>query len=251
MSSAIILGIGGTIGFHIAKCLIRDEWRIVGTYRDTCPEDLHLVSPMPNGCCVELIRADLREANPSLITKLSRPWDLLVIATGQLKPIGPFETTDFQQIQEAFQVNLLDPLRLIQSLLPFRNRAASVITFAGDDPNKANPNLFAYHVSKIALIAAMEQLQSEITDCRFTALGPGYVPSKIHNQLDQKPQGLTETPLDGVYSLLRLAMEAWRPAGTNLHIRAGELVLRTVDAGQSHRHGIDQVVHDKAIRAHS
>lgn len=249
MPTAIIAGIGGTIGYHIAKCLIRDDWGIVGTYRNTCPQDLHLASPIPNGQCVELIKADLKDPNPSLITKLARPWDLLLIATGQLKPIGPFEHTDFQQINEAFQVNLLSPLKLIQSLLPFRNRKASVITFAGDDPNKANPNLCAYHVSKIALIAAMEQLQSEINDCRFTALGPGYVPSKIHDQLDQKPQGLTETSLDRVYSLLQHAMAT--RGGVNLHIRAGSLVLRTVEAIAQDQHGIDQVIHDRMVRCNA
>jgi NAD(P)-dependent dehydrogenase (short-subunit alcohol dehydrogenase family) len=62
-----------------------------------------------------------------------------------------------------------------------------VIFFAGGATNSAIERYSAYTVSKIASIKMCELLDFEISDTKFTILGPGWVKTKIHQSTIREP----------------------------------------------------------------
>jgi NAD(P)-dependent dehydrogenase (short-subunit alcohol dehydrogenase family) len=88
--------------------------------------------------------------------------------------------------EQAFHINLTAPLRLLHALLESRNARAGqpplALFFAGGGTNSAPLNYSAYTVSKIALIKAVELLDAEMQDMRFSIVGPGWVKTKIHQE---------------------------------------------------------------------
>ncbi len=117
------------------------------------------------------------------IKKLSPDWDFVVFATGSLAPVGPFEKVDIDQWSSAVQLNFVHQMRMLHRLLAFRGPKSvekSVIFFAGGGANNAVTGYSSYALSKIALIKAVELLDAEIEDVKFTIIGPGWVKTKIH-----------------------------------------------------------------------
>ena len=66
--------------------------------------------------------------------------------------------------------------------LPNRNKKIipTVIFFAGGGTNSATPSYSSYTIGKISMIKAVELLDHEFDDIKFTILGPGWVKTKIH-----------------------------------------------------------------------
>lgn len=142
-------------------------------------------------------------------------WDLILVALGTVKPVGPWYENDPDECVES---NLLLPLRLLRHFWPFRNKDASVCFLAGSNPNKVQPNYSAYAISKMALLKAVEFMDAE-SDAKFFALGPGYVDTKIH--LDRESlKHRTSTPIEDIYRCLMwcVRQEKWVIGGRNIHI---------------------------------
>jgi NAD(P)-dependent dehydrogenase (short-subunit alcohol dehydrogenase family) len=62
-----------------------------------------------------------------------------------------------------------------------RRPKATVIWFAGSNPQKIMDGYSAYNTSKMAVLKLVEQLDHETPDCKFVAFGPGYAKTKIHD----------------------------------------------------------------------
>ncbi len=108
------------------------------------------------------------------------PWDLLLIPIGTVKPVGPWwSQTDFDW-NNAVYTNCLLPVEICRKHWRQRNHNAAVCFFAGANPNKPMENYSAYSVGKMALLKACEHLDLESPDCKFFALAPGTVLTKIH-----------------------------------------------------------------------
>jgi NAD(P)-dependent dehydrogenase (short-subunit alcohol dehydrogenase family) len=116
---------------------------------------------------------------------LSSDWDGLILAAGTMKPLGPFETVDFEEWAGSIEVNLIQQFRIVRELLSSRNMNASssVLFFAGGGMNSSPENVSAYTVSKIAGTKLIELLAAEIRDVRFFSVGPGWVNTKIHSEM--------------------------------------------------------------------
>jgi NAD(P)-dependent dehydrogenase (short-subunit alcohol dehydrogenase family) len=103
-------------------------------------------------------------------------------------------------------INFLDPLRHTKGIIGLANQNASIMFFAGMNTNSAHPNYFAYSVAKIATIKAMELLDAELSDCKCFTLGPGYIPTKMHEQIRraglQPAAKLKGASLDDLYDCL-------------------------------------------------
>ena len=67
------------------------------------------------------------------------------------------------------------------------SKIPSVLFFAGGGTNNATTNYMAYTLSKIASIKAVELLDAEVKDTKFTILGPGWVKTKIHKSTIDQP----------------------------------------------------------------
>ena len=194
---AIILGGTSDIGKEIAKRLLRDGWEVTGTYRNE--------KPSTDG--VKFHRCDL----PFGLECFIEEWDLFVSCVGTMEPIGPFVKT-WGKADGAWWnmgANLLWPLQELRKQLPLRNPKASIMFSSGANTNSAHPNYFAYSIAKIATIKAMELLDAELPDCKCFALGPGYILTKMHEQI--RRAGLEPAPKlkgathDDVYECLMWA----------------------------------------------
>lgn len=202
---AVILGGSSDIGIQIARRLVRDEWRLNVTYRGRKPTEIEETAPMPHGCSVGYWQWDARSLS---IPRITEDWDLLISCIGSMEPIGLFAELKTSPM-ETMGVNLLWPLRGIFTLLKYRRANASIVFFSGMNTNGARPNFFAYSIAKLATIKAMELLDAELPDCKCFALGPGYIPSKMHEQirragLEPKPT-LKGASHDDVYDCLMWA----------------------------------------------
>jgi len=94
-------------------------------------------------------------------------------------------------VEKSFDVNFFGPLELVQFLIKRQRKAKKegrVIFFAGGGVNSSTPKFSSYTLAKIALIKATELLDSEIDEFVFSILGPGWVKTKIHNEVIKNGQ---------------------------------------------------------------
>jgi NAD(P)-dependent dehydrogenase (short-subunit alcohol dehydrogenase family) len=111
-------------------------------------------------------------------------WNLIISALGTVSPVGlwnkhvPYDKPD--PWEETFQSNLLLPVKLLRQLWDSRINNPQVCFLAGSNPKKIMPGYAAYNASKMALLNVVEQMDFETPECKFFALGPGYMDTKIH-----------------------------------------------------------------------
>ena len=168
----------------MAQRWIEKEWCIYGTYRTTSSAIDELLDC--GATLLECDLSDLKSVNHACLklNELSPKWDVLVLATGALDPIGLFTDCDCEEWADSIQVNFTNQICMVHKLLSKRNRdnqlGPCVLFFAGGGINSGIVNYSAYTISKIALIKMCELLDAEIPDVRFTIVGPGRVDTKIH-----------------------------------------------------------------------
>lgn len=183
MGVRIVIGITSDIGSAVAYDWENRGHSVLGTYRNEkqiaglqSGKNKILQMDLTDSVSIETAIKDLGD-----MTKESG-WDALLIATGTMEPIGPFPNLDFASIRSSFEVNFLGTLQIIHGLLPAANYGAKVIVFSGAGTNGSADNYFSYSVSKVANIKMCELLHSEVEHVCFTALGPGWVQTKIHEE---------------------------------------------------------------------
>lgn len=137
-------------------------------------------------------------------------WDACIITYGKLAPVGMWWDLDGLQFEHCIYSNLMLPIRALRSVWGMRNPEAKICFFAGPNPNKPMEGYVAYSIGKMALLKAVEHMDFESPDAAFFALGPGYVPTKIHQatrsaqwrnaRLEQGGEG---TPMEDIYAALQ------------------------------------------------
>ena len=179
MPQAVIVGHDSQLGKMIGDYFDVEGWNVLGTTRrknDLSPERFFLDS-LDSGSI---------NAAVSQILKTSQDWDVLVLATGSLTPIGKFTEVDFNEWRKSIEVNFLSQIEFITEVLRHTpdsvGKTRRVITFAGSGTNSAPENFSAYTISKIALIKSMELLAVEYPQVIFLSLGTGWMKSPIHQQ---------------------------------------------------------------------
>ena len=113
-----------------------------------------------------------------------KPWNLVILCVGKVGPVGNW--WEQKEIGANIESNLLLPFRVMQYLWPYKMPDASVCFMAGSNPQKIMKGYASYNVSKMALLKLCEQLDYESPECKFFALGPGYMDTKIHNATKEK-----------------------------------------------------------------
>ncbi len=186
MIKAVIISISSDIGIALANKWIEQKWDVYGTFRSRLFNS-SIIKNIQNEklvYCDLLIEKSVDEASDQLIKRVGK-WDVLIIASGDLEPIGDFKNVNFDDWADGLKVNLTNQLRILHNLLPYRNietklTEPSVLFFAGGGTNNAVKHYSSYTLSKIALIKMCELLDAEILDTRFLIVGPGVVKTKIH-----------------------------------------------------------------------
>lgn len=151
MKQALVIGSGSDIAKELIARLDRDGWSVTGV------------------------------AGRSWSLPMTS-WDLLILAHGQLTPIGKFFETARYDWWKAVSLNGLAPLETMRTLWPQRKEGATVVFISG--PNMANPSATysAYRAGKAILEALLPTLNEEYPGTKFKMLRPGVVNTKIHKQ---------------------------------------------------------------------
>lgn len=183
--SILILSITSDIATEFALRKTHEGYRIYGTYRQISDDKRVVFSEND----INIIQMDVTEEESlccalKYLNKIDLKWDCLMIATGNVAPVGPFELNSIQEWQDSFQTNFLGPMHFIHDMLRLRNKdlvkQPAVILFSGSGTNDSPQHYSAYTISKVALIKACEILDGEISDVKFSIIGPGIVDTKIH-----------------------------------------------------------------------
>jgi NAD(P)-dependent dehydrogenase (short-subunit alcohol dehydrogenase family) len=183
-SRGIVVGASSDIGLALVQNWLLQGIEIIGSYRTNSPSLENIRSKF-----YALEKCDFSDPRSiqdfvKMVEYLEFKWDYLVICPGTMEPLGKFESVDIEKWCEGFEVNFLATMRVIHGLLPHRAQKGCplVLLFAGGGTNSAPLAVSAYTSAKIALIKAVELLDAEVLDVRFTILGPGWVRTKIHSE---------------------------------------------------------------------
>lgn len=180
-----IIGASSDIGLALSKHWYGLGAKIYGTYRaktDEVERNAHIFS--------QLIQCDFSDKDSvnsciEAFNVLGVKWDALVLCPGTMNPIGRFDICDMDSWEAGVIINLVAPLRIVHGLLSLRRLTEPlplVAFFAGGGTNGAPLNYSSYVTSKVALIKAVELLDAEFENVRFTIIGPGWVKTKIHSE---------------------------------------------------------------------
>ena len=146
-------------------------------------------------------------------------WDLLLIASGTLVPIGRFCDLDFKAWSQGIVENAIKPLSFVHTMLPHAKFGALVVFFSGPNPKLPQPRYTSYDAAKTLLIRMTQNLAAECMGVRFVCIGPGFHKTKIHAPHDVGGRREVDT-YDELFSMLRACLLAPREAlGRQIHIR--------------------------------
>jgi len=180
----IIVSISSDIAYELAINWLKNGDKLIGTYRNW-NKNLDELTKYPNLILIRLDFDRKKDFNKlvKLVNRLGK-WSVLVIASGRQEPIGNFEDTVFTDWLDGVKVNFLDQLKIVHLLLPMKSKKTesgpTVLFFAGGGTNNSVKNYSAYTISKIGLIKMCELLSTEISNVKFSIVGPGWVKTKIH-----------------------------------------------------------------------
>ena len=194
-TNVFILGITSDIGEALARLYKNEGCRVVGTGRNVdAGKKLEAETKIP------VIPFDVgdRSSIPKLLdtfSSFSFSWDIFISAVGTMEPAGSFFSTDFESWEDSVRVNSTAQLEVLHALYPYRrkDKVSHVAFFAGGGTNNPFTNFSAYCVSKIMLIKMCELLDDENEDLNVFILGPGWVRTKMHQEVLNNPEGAGES----------------------------------------------------------
>jgi len=200
MKRALIIGISSGIGNALANHWLESGFQVAGTFRNKSSDTIKLKNKNVNLFQLDLLSHDSIQEFIENYRTSKLTWDYLIMCPGTMMPIGSFENSNFRNWKKSFDVNLISPLEIVHGLLPYGSKAETrpLITFiAGGGTNGAPINFSSYIISKIALLKATEILDAELEGFRTVIFGPGWVKTKIHDEVlksrDTAPDAFKET----------------------------------------------------------
>lgn len=180
MRNIVIIGIGGDIGYNLAKFYIQDGHKVIGTYRTRNSNVEDIESDGDKIFSYQLDITDRTKVGEFSERMMVCGWDTLILSVGDINPVGKFFRVPFSKWEDSVDVNLVSQLGVLHSLYKYREPGASVAFFAGMGTNGPVDDQSAICLSKIALIKMVELLDYECDDINPFIIGTGFVRTKIH-----------------------------------------------------------------------
>ena len=198
----LVTGANRGIGLELCRQLVAARARVIATVRR--PEAAQELATLP--VSIEALDVSDPESVEALAERLDEvELDVLVNNAGMGGVGDGIQDLDFENMQEAFAVNSLGPLRVTQALLPhlLRGQRRTVVHISsnmGSLTNNLQGGCYAYRASKTALNMLNRCLALELAGKGFTCtvLHPGWV------QTDMGGEGAPVPVVESVRGLLRV-----------------------------------------------
>lgn len=188
--TALVTGASRGIGAAVARALAHAGARIALVARTKSDLDA-VAATLPHAPVVIADDLMLATASASIAAESLEAFggapDILVLSAGTF-PLGPIETTSDADLETAFTLNTIAPLRLVREFLPqMRSRAAGHVVFLGSMADRhVFPTNAVYAATKHAARAATEALRAETrgTGVRTTIVSPAATDTPIWDAHD-------------------------------------------------------------------
>lgn len=196
--TALVTGATRGIGAAVARALAQSGARVALVARSKHDLDA-LAESLPHAPVALANDLSQPEAAVTLAAGAQEAFgsapDILVLSAG-IFPLGPIEGTTEAELEMAFALNTLAPLRLVREFLPsMRSRGAGHVVFLGSIADRhVFPSNAVYAASKHALRAACEALRAESrgSGVRTTLVSPAATDTPIWDPHD--PDGAAHLP---------------------------------------------------------
>jgi NAD(P)-dependent dehydrogenase (short-subunit alcohol dehydrogenase family) len=213
--TAVVTGGSRGLGLALVRTLTGRGWHVVTDGRDATVLTA-AVAALPHPERVTAIAGDVADPvhRRALVEAAGPDVDLLVNNASVLGAVPMPALADYplERLEEAFAVNTVAPLRLVQLLLPaLRRRRGRVVNLSSDAAVSAYETWGGYGASKAALDHLTAVLAQENPSTRFYALDPGDMATELAAAAGEDPAG-RPAPESVVPALLRL-IETDLPSG--------------------------------------
>lgn len=188
--TVFILSVSSDIGMILAKKYLKDNFRVIGTYRTFSDRLL----PLQKEKLCTLIAFDTTDSASlknlrEKLKKLKINWETFISCVGEPRPLTPFFKTDFDSWIASVSLNSTLQLRVLHTLYPLRSKKkiCNVVFFAAGGINKAVIDFSAYTIGKIMLVKMCEYLDAEEESLNIFTVGPGWTKTKTHTLILNDP----------------------------------------------------------------
>ena len=208
---ALITGASQGLGRALAAELAGRGWTLVVDAR-RADRLADAVSSFPSGRVIaipgDVADPEHRAQLVAAVESLGR-LDLLVNNASTLgaSPLPALDTIDLDLFRQIYEVNVVAPLALTQSLLPFLTAAhGTVVNVTSDASVEAYEGWGGYGSSKAALDQVSAVLAAEHPDVRVLAVDPGDMRTEMHQDAfpgeDISDRPLPEAVVPGLVALI-------------------------------------------------
>ncbi|MDQ7005678.1 MAG: SDR family oxidoreductase [Acidobacteriota bacterium] len=185
MPTVLVTGASRGLGFEFVRQYAAEGWRVVATCRR--PEAAERLGALASRSPGSVSLHSLDVASPAAITDLAAELgetaiDLLINNAGVYPPALPLGQIDYPAWEQAFRVNTLAPVRMVEAFLPALARAraprvANITSKMGSIADNTSGGSYAYRASKTALNMVTANLAHDLRERGITVLGlhPGWV----------------------------------------------------------------------------
>jgi short-subunit dehydrogenase len=180
MKNIFIVSVNSDIASHIVKNYKKKNWNIYGTYK-TSESKLSKILNKKNFIKIDLNRKKFNEKKFKEFIKKLPNIDIFTCLSQTQKPFGKFYEIDFNEWENSFFVNFLNPVKIFNLIYKKMSFKSCVIFFTGGGPNKATKNFSGYALSKFLYIKFSELLAAEDKKINFACINPGWVKTKAHD----------------------------------------------------------------------
>jgi len=189
---------GGTtgIGIEVARQFVAEGARvaITGKNPETLASALSALGGEALGFQSDAADVAAQKVLAGQIGESFGTLDILVVNAGivEMRPLGQWDEAAFDR---SFGINLKGPFFLIQELLPYFGKTASIVLMASVNAHIGMPNTSVYGATKAALASLARTLSGELVSrgIRVNAISPGPIATPLYGKL-----GLPEAEMKSV-----------------------------------------------------
>ncbi len=209
MANVAITGAGRGIGFELAKQHLAAGDRVYALARD--PAGATALNELAAGSDGQLTVHAMDVTSDASVRAGAAstgdgPIDLVYNVAGIIGKVEPeLDSTDWAQFDEAIEIMLKGPLRVLQAFLPRMKAGSRVMNFSSQLAASTWPygGFYAYGATKAGMARMMRSVATDLKD-RGIVIGilhPGYV------QTDMGGPGAEITPQDSAAAIRKLAQD--------------------------------------------